>query len=159
MYGFESRTEKEKASQPSIEPYLVFGFGSSLIHQVCSKVIYDGDEIRVLGVLSYNRNADYWEITNPLAIFVGDLSSNKVDYTKFLNGICRDIDDLWWQKIRQYLGIGVFSCLAFYAGNHLYKRYKATVYNRVKRAYRYAKFIFQTRVLNRFQPQQIQNQV
>ena len=66
MKFFQPNTVK-----PSINPYLLFGVGSMQFHKVCSKFIYDGDNIQVLGILSFNQNADQWEIINPLAIFLG----------------------------------------------------------------------------------------
>jgi hypothetical protein len=62
--------------------------------------MYDGDRVRILGILSFNRNANKWEIINPFSILFGGSSSNKEDYTNFYNEICRKIDGYWWPKMK-----------------------------------------------------------
>ena len=95
MFGFNSIYES------SMDPYFIFGTGGITTHKIMAKVMNEGDQIRILGILSFNRNADKWEFINPFSVlYLGTSPNNKVDYANFYQEICRKIDDYWWPKIK-----------------------------------------------------------
>ena len=45
--------------------------GSTVLYNKYSKIVFEGDNLNVFGVLSYNNISNVWEIINPLSFING----------------------------------------------------------------------------------------
>ena len=73
---------------------------SYIYYNKYSDILFEGDHVKIFGVVEYNRFSETWEFSKPLALLKQDVA----DY----------INDLWWSKLSCGSGIffrGIFAAL------------------------------------------------
>jgi hypothetical protein len=69
-----------------------FFMGSLVFYNKYSEILYEGDIVKVFGIIQYNKYTDSWELSRPLALFK--------------SGVGEYINDLWWENLSS--GTGIF---------------------------------------------------
>jgi hypothetical protein len=97
FYEFdEKKTVHSSGSQSQTLNFMTrlmntFFMSSFVFYNRYSEILYEGDSVKLFGVVTYNTYSDAWEISKPLALL-------KSGVGEFLN-------DLWWDRISCYSGI------------------------------------------------------
>ena len=77
MGGFELELTKDPKERVPLDWFnrllgtLFMGAGSYLLSTKYSEIVYEGDTLRLFGMLSFNPFCDRWEFENPLAFIKG----------------------------------------------------------------------------------------
>lgn len=60
---------KESKLSTFLDKTLFFWGGAFALFNKFSVIIYEGTEVKVFGIVTYNTLADRWEIKDPIAVF------------------------------------------------------------------------------------------
>jgi hypothetical protein len=75
--------------------------GSYVLYNRYSTLVYEGDKLKIFGILAYNTIANRWEIENPLAF----LNGSKDEYISYLT----------WGMVSNVFGIVLRGTLALFS--------------------------------------------
>ena len=97
FYEFdEKKTVHSSGSQSQTLNFMTrlmntFFMSSFVFYNRYSEILYEGDSVKLFGVVTYNTYSDAWEISKPLALLK--------------SGVGEFINDLWWDRLSCYSGI------------------------------------------------------